>query len=134
MFSLPAIRLPLLGLLALALEQVQCALVPHDPAGEGIDHERRVHESRPSRNVGQVGHPQLVRTRHRGLTLHEIRWSGRAGIALRRLELSAPNRALEPPEIPGRFTLLFKNFIQQTSLNPIPVDFREEPRFAWITE
>src|SRR5581483_10719587 len=46
---------------------------PHDHPAEGVDHERRVDEARPCRDVGQVTHPQQVRGGGGEVALHQVR-------------------------------------------------------------
>ena len=49
-----------------------------DPAGEHVEHERRVHPPAMGRHIGQVGHPQLVRCRRGEVAVHQV-WAGVGG-------------------------------------------------------
>ena len=51
---------------------------PHDPPGEGVDHEGDVHEALPGGDVCEVADPQHVRRRNPELPVHAVQraWSG----------------------------------------------------------
>src|SRR5271170_7409081 len=48
----------------------------HDPAAEGVEHDREIQESRPGRDVGDVSHPQAIRSGCDEVTIDQIgRWT-----------------------------------------------------------
>ncbi len=67
----------------------------HDASSINIDDERHIQPTLPSRNIGEVRHPELVRAVGLELALHMIQRAGRIGIGNRRSHLLAPNRALQ---------------------------------------
>src|SRR6185437_10382404 len=46
----------------------------HNGAGEYVDHEGDVYESRPGGHVGEIANPQLIRPRRCKASLHAIQW------------------------------------------------------------
>jgi len=44
----------------------------HDPAAEGVQHYREIQEASPGRNVGDVSHPQPIRSGCDEVTLDQI--------------------------------------------------------------
>jgi hypothetical protein len=60
-------------------------LPAHDPAAEGVDHEREEHQPLPAAQVGQVGDPEPIRPGGAEVAIDQIRatvgqrvWPGRA--------------------------------------------------------
>ena len=62
-----------------------------DPPCERVDHERDVDEARPSRDIGEVRHPEHVRCRRAELTVDVITRARRRAVADRRAHGLPPN-------------------------------------------
>ena len=68
---------------------------PDDHPGEGVDDEAHVGHAGPGRHVGQVGDPQLVRRRRRGIALDQVRVPGRDRIRAGGADPLGPPGALD---------------------------------------
>ncbi len=66
-----------------------------DESGEHVDDESDVDEAAPRRDVGQVRHPELVRTGRVEVALDEVCRTGPVRVGLRRLESTSTDRSLE---------------------------------------
>jgi hypothetical protein len=66
----------------------------HDHSGEDVEDEGDINDARPGRDVGEVGHPQLVRGRGSEVTIDQIRRSSILRIADRGSDTLASQRAL----------------------------------------
>jgi hypothetical protein len=75
------------------------ALPADDHAGVHVDDERHIAKARPSRDIGQVRHPEPVRLRSPEVAVDEIGRTFGLGIRDRRTLLRSPDDACEP-EVP----------------------------------
>ena len=67
----------------------------HDAPTPDIEHDRQIQDPRPDRDVGDSGHPQLIRLRGRELAPHQIRGRLSPGRPHRRPRSFAPADALQ---------------------------------------
>ena len=67
-----------------------------DPAGERVDHEGHVDEALPRRDVGEIRHPQGIRTRRLELPVYLVGRARRRLVADRRSHRLATRYALQP--------------------------------------
>jgi hypothetical protein len=83
-----------------AQHQLRSQVILHRPAdnapAEHIQHDRQVHESRPSGNVGDIRYPQSIRCCRLKVPLHQIFGRLRVRIAPRSRDESAPTHPTQP--------------------------------------
>ena len=68
----------------------------NDPAGKGIDDEGDVHETLPSRDIGEIRHPQRIRLSWLKLPSHQVRRRGLVGGWHGRTDRLASHHASQP--------------------------------------
>lgn len=68
----------------------------HDAPGEHVDDEGDIQPHLPSRNVGEVRHPQFIGAVSLEHPIDLVQWAGRAGVRARGADPPATTRALKP--------------------------------------
>ena len=80
-------------------DQIRPQVVPHRPADHStaprVHDDRYVQEPAPRWHIRDVGHPELVRSLGREVTLHQIRRRPGIPVTLRRAPLLATGRTLQ---------------------------------------